>query len=387
MAIAKKLPSGNYRVQATVMLDGKKIKRSFTAPTAREAENEAYLWQTHCRMIGNDSSRMTVKEAMERYIEMNESDLSPSTVREYTRIVEKDMQDIINKPLYSLTCPIIKESMNKVSHLSTKTLKNRYGFLRTVLTTYHPDFVWAVTYPKPKKEEKQKKKQKQNKVFSNEQIKQIFKALKGTPFECEAYLGMLSLRASEIAGLKWSNVDLQNKTIEICETKLKNKDNQYVYVDDTKTILSTRTVYLPDYVCEILSARKETSTNEYVSTISPGAYWKRLNRLLDKHDITHISFHELRHIYSSVSSRLGIDTQIRMLNGGWANEHIMNGTYRHPMSEAQIEANTKMNAYVNTIAEVTTPTENTTQNTTEVTTKVTTQFKKRLKLARLNDIG
>ena len=96
MATAKKLPSGNYRVQATVMLGGEKIKRSFTAPTAREAENEAYLWQTHCRMIGKDSTRMTVKEAMERYIEINEKDLSPSTVREYTRIVEKDMQDIIN---------------------------------------------------------------------------------------------------------------------------------------------------------------------------------------------------------------------------------------------------------------------------------------------------
>lgn len=377
MAKATKLPSGSYRVQATVVIDGEKTKRSFTAPTAREAENEAYLWQNHCRMIGRDSTRMTVKEAMERYIEINESDLSPSTVREYTRIVEKDMQDIMNKPLYSLTCPIIKESMNKVSHLSTKTLKNRYGFLKTVLTTYHPDFIWAVTYPK------QKNKKKQKKIFSNEQIKQIFKALKGTEFECEAYLGMLSLRASEIAGLKWSNVDLQNKTIEVCETKLKNKDNQYVYVDDTKTLLSTRTVYLPDYVCEILTARKETATSEYVSTINPGAYWKRLNRLLDKRNIAHISFHELRHIYSSVSSRLGIDTQIRMLNGGWANEHIMNGTYRHPMSEAQIEANAKMNTYVNTIAEVTTPTE----NTTEVTTKVTTQFRKRLKLARLRDIG
>lgn len=382
MAKATKLPSGNYRVQATVMLGGEKIKRSFTAPTAREAENEAYLWQTHCRMIGKDSTRMTVKEAMERYIEINESDLSPSTVREYTRIVEKDMQDIMNKPLYSLTCPIIKESMNKVSHLSTKTLKNRYGFLRTVLTTYHPDFVWAVTYPKPKKEEKQKKKQKQNKFFSNEQIKQIFKALKGTEFECEAYLGMLSLRASEIAGLKWSEIDLKNKRINICAAKVLNKDNQIEEKDETKTYDSTRTVYLPDYVCEILAIRRSKSKGEYFTSIAPNRFWDQFNCILKRNKIERMRFHDLRHIYSSVSSSLGIDTQIRMLNGGWSNEHIMNGTYRHPMSEAQIEANAKMNTYVNAIAEVTT----TTENIGEVTTKVTTQNKKRLKLARFNDI-
>lgn len=366
MAKATRLPSGNYRVQATVVVDGEKIKRSFTAPTAREAENEAYIWQQHCRMIGQDSTRMTVKEAMERYIEINESDLSPSTVREYTRIVEKDMQDIINKPLYSLTCPIIKESMNKVSHLSTKTLKNRYGFLKTVLTTYHPDFVWAVTYPKPKKKKKQKK------MFSNEQIKQIFKALKGTEFECEAYLGMLSLRASEIAGLKWSEIDLKNKRINICAAKVLNKDNQIEEKDETKTYDSTRTVYLPDYVCEILAIRRSKSKGEYFTSIAPNRFWAHFNRILKRNKIEPMPFHDLRHIYSSVSSSLGIDTQIRMLNGGWSNEHIMNGTYRHPMTEAQKDANEKMNSYVNTIA--------------EVTTKVTTQNKKRLKLARFNDI-
>ena len=256
--------------------------------------------------------------------------------------------------------------MNKAvaKDLSPKTIKNRFGFLKTVITAYYPDFIWAVSYPKQKKKPK--------KMFSNEQIKQIFKVLKGTNFECEAYLGMLSLRASEIAGLKWKDIDLKSKTINICRAKVINKDNIVEEKDETKTEMSTRTIYMPDYLCQILAARRLNSQSEYFTDIPPNRFWAHLNRILKRNKIESISFHELRHIYSSVSSSLGIDTQIRMLNGGWSNEYIMNGTYRHPMTEAQIDANTKMNAYVNSIA--------------EVTTKITTQNRKRLKLVRFNNI-
>ena len=365
MAKATKLPSGSYRVQATVVIDGEKIKRSFTAPTAREAENEAYLWQTHCRMIGKDSTRMTVKEAMERYIAINEKRLSPSTVAGYKRIVNNDIPGIMNKPLYTLDCPTIQTSIYRaLETLSVKTIKNKYGFLRTVLNCYHPSFIWAIKLPQKQKPKKR--------IYSDSYIKEIFSALKGSDFEVEAYLGVLSLRASEIGGLKWNDINFKDKTLYICRTKLKDKNNEYIIVENTKTENSARTVYIPDYVCQILKQRKATSNSEFVSLTRPEYYWKKLNRILQKNDVQGLAFHELRHIYSSVSSRLGIDTQIRMLNGGWSNEHIMNGTYRHPMSEEQEKANKKMNNYVNLVS--------------QVTTKVTTQNRKRLKLVRFDNI-
>ena len=365
MAKATKLPSGSYRVQATVVIDGEKIKRSFTAPTAREAENEAYLWQQHCRMIGKDSTRMTVKEAMERYIAINEKRLSPSTVAGYKRIVNNDIPGIMNKPLYALDCPTIQTSIYRaLETLSVKTIKNKYGFLRTVLNCYHPSFIWAIKLPQKQKPKKR--------IYSDSYIKEIFSALKGSDFEVEAYLGVLSLRASEIGGLKWSDINFKDKTLYICRTKLKDKNNEYIIVENTKTENSARTVYIPDYVCQILKQRKATSNSEFVSLTRPEYYWKKLNRILAKNNVQGLRFHELRHIYSSVSSKLGIDTQIRMLNGGWSNEHIMNGTYRHPMSEEQEKANKKMNNYVNLVS--------------QVTTKVTTQNRKRLKLVRFDDI-
>lgn len=362
MAKAKQLASGSWRVQACVVINGEKRRRSFTASTAKEAEKAAAEWQGHCRMIGGDLTRMTVKEAILYYIEVYGKDLSPTTIREYNRIAENDMTDIINKPLYSLTCPIIKMSMNKaLDTLSPKTVKNRYGLLRRILTVFHPGFIWAIEYPKQRKSPKR--------MFSNEYIRQICAAVKGTRIELESYLGMLSMRESEIAGAKWEDVDFKNKTLRICRTKLLNKDNEYVVVDRTKTDASERTIYLPDYVVGLLKVRRKKTTGEYISTMLPHQYWDTLNYILKRWNIEHLRFHDLRHIYSSVSSHLGIDSQIRMENGGWSNEKIMDGNYRHAMSEAQVEANQKMNDFMNDISKVTTP--------------VHTNLKRRLKIVRL----
>ena len=45
MAKAKKLPSGSWRVQASITLDGNLIRRSFTAASKDKAELLAKEWQ------------------------------------------------------------------------------------------------------------------------------------------------------------------------------------------------------------------------------------------------------------------------------------------------------------------------------------------------------
>ncbi len=363
MAKAKQLPSGTWRVQAKATVNGESVTRSFSALTAREAESAAEKWQKRCKMIGADSTRMTVREAILNYIEVNRYRLSPSTEAGYSSIERNNMVDIIDKPLYALTCPIIQQSIStafEIDKLSPKTIKNVYGLLRKVMSVYYPDFIWAVNYPKQKN--------KQKKYFSHAYIKSVFAALAGTNFEVECYLGMLSMRASEIAGAKWEDIDFKNKTLHVCRAKLKNKDNDFVIVNNTKTEKSDRIIYLPDYVCKILFERQAATTSEYVSMVNPNRYWQKLNAILRKNNIEELGFHKLRHIYSSLTSDLGIDAQVRMENGGWSNEYIMNGTYRHTLSEAQLDANSKMNAYVN--------------NMVESHTKSHTELRKRLKLVR-----
>lgn len=348
MAKAKKLPSGNWRVQVSVTVNGEAYRRSFTDTTAKKAEKKAEEWQEHLKMIGSDFTRMTVKEAIEFYVSTNERRLSPPTVKEYLRISQNDIQDIINKPLYALTCPIIDNSINKaLEKLSPKTIKNRYGLLKRILTVYHPTFVWAVKFPEPRPQKKRE--------FSNIYIKSILNAAKGDPFELEVYLGVLALRESEICGAKWEDIDWNRRTLEICRAKLMNKNKEYVIREQNKTDGSTRTVHLPDYVYSLLKERKKVSRSEFITEVPPHSFWDKFNSLLTKNDIEPLKFHGLRHIYSSVSSSLKIDNQIRMENGGWSSEKVMDGSYRHSITEAQIEANIKINDYINKAIEEPTP--------------------------------
>ncbi len=361
MAKAVQLASGNWNVKASATLNGKKIRRSFTASTAQKAENEAKEWQRRCKMIGNDNTTLTVREAITSYIQVNESRLSPSTVTGYWVIAKSDLPGIMEKPLYTLTTVMIQTSIKEAMEKWTaKTIKNRYGLLETVLKFYYPEFICNIKYPKVKKKVK--------KHFSEKYIKEIFTALKDTNFEVEAYLGILSMRVSEIAGLKWSDIDFKNKQLFVTRTKIRSPEKKYVIDEHTKTDKSERIIYLPNYVCEILEHRFKNSKSEFVSNVNPGTYWKQLNKILSRNNVDGLGFHELRHIYSSISSRLGIDAQIRMENGGWSSEKIMDGNYRHAMSEAQKEANKKMNLFVNNIA--------------KVPTKIHTKKPKRLKLVR-----
>lgn len=367
MAKAKKLPSGNWRVQASVVVNGQNYRRSFTADTAKRAEHAADEWRTHLKMIGEDNTKMTVKEAMEDYCTINQNRLSPTTHAGYKKIIRVGMPDLIDKPLYKLTCPMIQASISESQKtISAKTISNRYSFLRTILSIYYPSFVWSVKFPKIKKKKKR--------VFSDLYIRKIFRALKGSEIELEAYLGMLSMRASEIGGLKKTDIDLKSKCLEVRHTKLQDYENNYLIVDSTKTELSERTIYLPDYVCYLVKQRIKSADGEFISTINPSNYCKRLQRLLEKNNIEKITFHQLRHLYSSISSKLGIDAEIRKANGGWSSETIMDGNYRHPMSEAQEDANKKMNNYVEGLSEY------------KIHTKFHTDNRKRLKLVRFNNV-
>lgn len=370
MAKATKLPSGNYRVQATVMLDGEKIKRSFTAPTARQAENEAELWQTYCRMIGKDSSQMTFKEAAEDYIYRHQENLSINTVREYKRMLNTNLESIANKKLCSINNIAINTIKNNLSNRSPKTIKNNLVFIRRIFSVYYPGFVWAVTYPKPQKKKKRE--------YSNDYISQILKAVKGTDFEIETYLGFLSMRRSEIAALKWQDVNLENNTLYISRTMAVDEENNHIVQERTKTTDSERVIYLPSYVAKLLTERKSQSDSEFVSTASINHYRERLQRILKRANVEPCTFHELRHIYSTLTSSLGIDATIRMANGGWSSEKIMDGNYRHTLSDNQLDANNKLNAYINKVNNI--PQNN--EKNSEVTTKVTTPNRKRLKLAR-----
>ena len=131
------------------------------------------------------------------------------------------------------------------------------------------------------------------------------------------------LRRSEVIGLKWNAVDFDRDTITIQHTVTScNVDGKRVMVaaDTTKTKSSLRTLPLVPFVKErLLLLREEQKENrrlcgrsynkeylDYVCVneigdlINPHCVTRDFPKLLEKHNLKHIRFHDLRHSCASL---------------------------------------------------------------------------------------
>lgn len=116
MAKAKKLPSGNWRVNLYDYTDpstGKRIYKSFTATTKKEAEYMAAEYKLDGKQRTASAGDMTLKEAYTRYIDSKTNVLSPSTIREYRRSARNDLQDIMPLKLRDITQEAVQRSINQ----------------------------------------------------------------------------------------------------------------------------------------------------------------------------------------------------------------------------------------------------------------------------------
>lgn len=152
---AKKLPSGSWNVQVFVGYDqnGKKIRKSFTAPTKKEAEYLAASFKAHHQAVTRDSSAMTLSEAIDKYIEFKGATLSPSTIRGYNYIKKKAFPSIMNIKINKLTAHNVQAAVNKeIGTKKPKTIKNEIVLIRTVVKMYAPSVNLSdISLPQPKK--------------------------------------------------------------------------------------------------------------------------------------------------------------------------------------------------------------------------------------------
>lgn len=342
MAKAKKLPSGNWRVQASAQVNGKSKIKSFTAKTAKEAERLADEWQNHIKMVNDDSTSLTVEEAIKEYIRIKSNVLSASTILGYKRYLATGFEDIKTLKLYQLNSVIIQKSINYYSAImSAKTVKNYYGLLLSTLNLYYPELVLKLTFPK--------KENKKKREFTKEYLSDLIKAIENKNIEIPALLAMcLSCRASEVAGLKWSDIDFDKHTITVQRSKIKAEEG-YVIQNKNKNSTSNRTLFIPDMLYKKLIIAKLKSTSDYIVTMQPNSFWRSLKRATENYGIEPLSFHELRHITASVMVNLGIDTRTAQSIGGWATDSIMKSVYQHAFTESREAANETLNNYFSSL--------------------------------------
>lgn len=327
MATAKKLPSGNYRCRAYDKTTG--TTKSFTAPTKKEAEFLANEWLTGRKRM--PLSDRTVRVAMNDYIELKTSVLSPTTIGKYRNICNSQLsEDFLETKLSAVDSFTVQREVNRLcGRYSPKTVHNASGLISAVMKTYYPECHISVTLPKIQKRQRQ--------LPTAEEIVEVFR--NAGEMELIVLLGMWQgLRASEIRGLRKS--DFRNGELHI-DRVIVTVDGEHIEKNIAKTVSSKRGVSVPEYI----QAMVDALPGDHITELSGGAIYKRFVRRMEKFGYKGITFHDLRHINASVMLKLGIPDKYAMERGGWSTTSTLKRVYQETFRDDRIAADEKVDTY------------------------------------------
>ena len=314
----RKLPSGTWFVQ--LRLGGESIPVS--AATETECRRQAALIKAE-HVAGRrrrSRSELTLREACNQYIARKEkAGASPETIRGYDIIVNNRFQGLMDQYI-SPSLNWQKAYNEDAAHLSPKTMKNTWGFIRTAVRTELGMELPDVTQVTPD--------HKEHAFLDPDQIRVFVEAVHGGPQEIALLLLLHSCRSSEVQGLDWKDVDLKNNRIHIRQVIVRDKDNVRVTKDRTKTEESDR--YIPIFIPELKDALEAVPVKKgRVVPYNPNSVYHQANKVCRSLGFPEVGQHGLRHSFASLCYSLEVPMRITMRLGGWKNDRVVSEIYTH----------------------------------------------------------
>lgn len=324
----RQLPSGSWNAQ--VYIKNKYV--SVTAKTKKECEIKIGELKKN-----GIKDFMTVGDALDKYIEMVTPVCSPLTIAGYKRTRKYSFQDLMKMDVRDLTDRIVQNEINKEilrpsmqtgKTISAKTVKNNFSVIASAL-----------------KEQGYQFRSKLPKVHhTNEYLPepyQVINAIKGTDIELPCLLAMwMSLRQAEIVALTKDSINGDFLTINKTRNFIDGKDTIKPYA---KTDSSMRTLKMPPYIKELI--QDQISDNDLIFPYTGNALHHKFRKLMKEHNIK-IRFHDLRHLFASVSlTILGIPSKQVQKEGGWSSPSVMEKVYSQTFTSIDQESFTRRNEY------------------------------------------
>ena len=301
MATARVLPSGQWRCLVfDGMENGKRKYKSFTAATKNDAELQAkqYLADPSRK---NREQKLTVKDAIERYISSKEGVLSPSTIYGYRRMQRNRYESIGKLKIQELTSEDMQKFISDTAkEKSPKYTANVYGLLSSSVAMFRPEAVFRITLPK--------RAVRRSVAPSDSDVQNLFESADD-----------------------WLKICIAGDAIHIHADIVTDNSNVYHYKDMPKTSESVRTVHAPEQVIELLGTGEP---EDFVVKKMPYAITKAFIALRNDLGID-IRFHDLRHYYASIGAVLGIPDTYLSDFGGWRRgSPVLKSTYQNAITDA-----------------------------------------------------
>ena len=354
--------NGTYLIRVSCGLDssGKQIVRSKTFKPSKpnlsyqklNKEIDAFVAQFKEEVSSEKGvvrfDKITLADFAVKYLEMKKTVLSPTTYPFYEMIINTELiPKFGHMKLQEIKTYHVQEFINYLATekqrgdgapggIGATTVRRYTTVFRSMLSLayqleYTENDVGAsrrIVFPKDDPTEIE--------VYNQDEVNEILQALKDEPTNIRALVEIAiftGMRRGEIVGLKWSDIDFENRKVFVRRSIYKPKDGK-AQEKLPKTKGSIRTISIPECLCKtLLEYRMHQDRHisfmgdawknlDYVFTeedgyvMNPQTPTKQFSKFLKRHDIRHLKFHGLRHTSATlllangcdiktVSSRLG----------------------------------------------------------------------------------
>ena len=340
MGTPKKTASGTWRCQVYLgQRNGKSVIKTVTAATKRECADKALKLKS-AGLPEEKPKSMTLGECVDRYIESSEP-LSPTTLAGYRKIRRTMFADLMKVDVADLTSECVQKAINaemrrksrRGHNISAKSIKNAYGLVSASVRAFYGR-VFTVKLPK-----------EDPKFIQLPEPEFVLNAVQGSDIELQCLLAMWkSLSMSEIRGLKYSSI--RGGLIYI-EQVVVDVDGRPVEKKQAKVPTRNRVVACPDYIMQLIRTQTDFDKYErglifddYLCPAPEYTVRRKLNKL-----VPGITFHQLRHMFASISLMLGVPKKYVQENGGWKTPHVLERNYEHPFERERLRFDQGMNEY------------------------------------------
>lgn len=366
--------NGMYEYKATIghTFDGKPIRKSFyssTSKAAAKAKADEYIVNTRVAEQTGEvycDNKVTFKKQAETVLKIKKDKVRQNTYElHWKNVVENHLLPYFgNARLIDIRKNDIELYLQAKKELAKTTLKSHLNVLNEIFNNAVDNDIIAKN-PCSNIHVEVGTKTPEKQVYTKEQADFVLEYCKHHRFGLEIDLLLrYGLSRSEMLGIMWEDIDLENKTIAIRQgvTNGQGAGNQRVIVSDTKNKYRNRIIAISDDTVNLIRNQPKTITlgknlhkktagrevrtefliyNRFGNVCSPDKWYTRHYKVFMKDmreyylnqdkpiDIPILNPHELRHTRASIWVNEGKNLFAIADQMGWSDLDMLRKRYAH----------------------------------------------------------
>lgn len=298
----------------------------------------------------NASANMTVDAWFEYWIkEIKEKTVRWSTLNAYKDRYNKNIKEVIGEMIISevkpMHCQNVLNVMDNNGYAGTSMDRTKVTMSAMFSDACENGLISS--NPITKSVKCPKKKNKNTRVLTLEEQKKFLGVAKeSVNYNHFMFILQTGVRSSELRGLKWDDIDFQNRIIHIRRNVTYDSNNSRFITGELKTSSGQRDIPMTKTVYEVLMELKHQKEKRKQKVVSfefadhvflncngkllPNSNYDRyLARLCEKAGIEKISMHTLRHTFATRCIESGMKPKTLQKILGHANISITMDLYVH----------------------------------------------------------